>query len=316
MELDNKYCSPKKFRYATKYNTCFTKKELQEIAKDYNNTQSQDTSGSKHPYIKINQPKQVLYESIKTALEDRCADKEYCWADQAFLRSQTKGVLTHSLRPVKPEEWYQNPRTWLNTFNILDVMKQYEYYQRKFVFLGVYPLDFQNKYSSGSCIGDYKIQKEHHNMCSFHINDVLNNKKTHFAEVLNLDYHHQSGSHWVAVYCNLDPKKPNFGIYYYDSVADDIPHEVQTFMDNVHKQVMEVFKPEISAKFEKKRNQIQKQFKNTECGMFTMVFLTRIIEYNLFADICRDIPNDDRVNQIRNIFYRPNLKVQSIKPAS
>lgn len=288
------HCSPTrtvKLAAKSNVNSCLTYKELRMIAEDYNNTVRDPNSR-----IKISRSKAQLHEDIRKALENYC-DEEHCWIEQDFLSGNKRRVLDESFRPKTPKAWYKNRRTWLNTYDILNVMKQYELLYKDFWFLGVFPIDFTSYYPSGSCIGEAA--------CTLQIDDVMSRKKKRFAMVLNLDDHTQSGSHWVSVYCNLDPKKPNFGIYYYDSVAYPPPKEVRAFFKRIHDQVKTHFQESIAKRFEVKHNTIQKQFKNTECGMFSIVFLTQMLKNIEFDYVCAHMRKDDGINEIRDIVYRP-----------
>jgi hypothetical protein len=269
--------------------------ELKMIASDYNKTV--DNSLSK---IKLHNTKAKLYNEIRSTLAKECKE-ESCWIEQDFIKSDHKRKLQTSFRPVKPHEWYKNKRTWLNTFDILHVMKQYEKLYKDFSFLGVYPIDFRNKNSSGYCIGD--------SLCEFNIQQFLSKNKKQFAIVLNLDKHTQPGSHWVALYCNLNPKKNNFGIYYYDSVASRPGKEVKEFVNNITSQVLQYFPKEQANKFVAKFNITQKQYKNSECGVFSMVFITQALKNIDFDTICKYMKKDDHMNDIRDVLYRPNYKI-------
>jgi hypothetical protein len=269
-------------------------RDLKTIASDLNKTlpkSKQIKSGTR----------EYMHKQIDHALIDKCQSKEYCWIQQDFIHPTKQRILEKAFRPLKPRTWYDNSRTWLNTYDILNVMQQYEELYKSFKFLGVHPIDFQKSFDNGRCIGE--------NMCSFHISHLLNQGKTHFGMVLNQDYHHQSGSHWVAVYCNLNPEKKNFGIYYYDSVANSAQQEVVAFFKTIQQQVKEVI-PSSFTKFKLQYNKIQKQFKNTECGMFSIIFLTQCAKQKYsFKFITENMYNDDDVNRVRNIIYRPRLNV-------
>lgn len=282
-----KYCAPSKFGRG---NTCLSRNELQVIAADYNDTYNENQ-------INLNLPKSKLYNTIRERLTSHCND-ESCIIEQDFVRDEHRRSLEQSFRPKKPKAWYKNRRTWLNTFDILHVMKQYEHLHKSFAFLGVFPMDFQEQYSTGQCIGM--------SLCNFNIKEFITKKKDHFAFVLNLDYHNESGSHWVAVYCNLNPKKNNFGIYYYDSVANVPTKEVKAFSAKIADQVRQHFGDDIGKNFKTQYNVQQKQFKNTECGVFSMVFITQMLKYIDFNFVCQHMRKDDEMNEIRDVLYRPN----------
>lgn len=291
------HCSPVAYSKLHDNSTCLSMKDLKLIAEDFNNYNK--TNNNPQNIIKIHKTKSKLYTSIREALKKYCLDKEHCWIDLEFISHQHKSILDKKFRPKKPKSWYKNNRTWLNTFDILHVMKQYEYLYRNFTFLGVFPIDFQDYFpGSNTCIGN--------NMCGFHIQNILPRKKR-FAMVLNLDRHNQSGSHWVAVYCNLNSRQNNFGIYYYDSVANHPGREVRIFMDKIKEQVSELYPHNVASRFEVKFNQIQKQYKNTECGMFSMIFITQMLKNHKFYYICSHMRKDDSVNEIRDILYRPSM---------
>lgn len=298
------YCSPSRFKEqqsnSDQMYTCLSLEELQLIANDFNQTVNRQA-------IRLKQSKSALYKDIRKHLATYCGDNnnyEYCWVEQKFISHNTKSKLSSALRPKKPLEWYKNKYTWLNTLDILDVMKQYEQHYGDFRFMGVYPIDFQSTYPDepSRCIG--KV------FCTFDVyTHVLNEGSTRFALVLNLDHHDEPGSHWVSIYCNLDPSKLNFGIYYYDSVATEPPPEVVAFMNQVQKQVTErQDKKSKHAKFEVAYNRVQKQTENSECGVFSMVFLTQMLKQKYgFQHVCEHMRRDEDMNQIRDILYRPAI---------
>jgi hypothetical protein len=125
--------------------------------------------------------------------------------------------------------------------------------------------------------------------------------KTRFGIIFNTDPSYKGGQHWISLYCNLDPKKPNYGIYFYDSVATPAPREVKTFMAKVAAQVK-------NKAFEVKENKIQKQYDNYECGVFSMVFITQCLKHIKFDTICRKMKTDSGMNKLRDILYRPNIE--------
>lgn len=284
----NSYCSPGK----EKKNSCLDKKQLEIIAKDYNKYKNDKIINPKLP-------KKKLYNDIKKELDEICKEGELCWIEQNFIKAENKNILEESFKPEKPMEWYYDKKTWLNTYDIVEVLEQYEEPYKEFKFLGVFPIDFQSRYPGGKCIGD--------DLCTFHINDL---NKTKFAMILNLDKHDQPGSHWVALFCCLDPKNKQYGIYYYDSTAYPPPLEVQTFMKSIYLQAMN---KNSNIDFPVRFNKIQKQYKNSECGMFSILFVIKMLNNNSFDDICQNMERDDNVNNYRNVLYRPNLKINKIK---
>jgi len=288
----NYYCSPGKSKQMK--DDCLSLTELKALVRDFN-------KANPSKKIKITQNKQQLRSALIASTNSKC-DAEYCVIDEPFVTPKVHDMVEKSFRPIKPKSWYKNPRTWLNTYDILNVMKQYEQLYKDFMFMGVYPIDFREKYFDGVCIGE--------DMCNFSIKDfITKQKKKQFSMVLNLDKHDQPGSHWVAVYCNLKPSANNFGIYYYDSVAYPPGREVRAFFDDIQTQVKQYFATSSASKFKVTHNTTQRQFKNTECGMFSMIFITQMLKNINFDFVCQHTKRDDAINELRNIIYRPSKTI-------
>jgi len=289
------YCSPVRYELGVSEGTCLTKSELSSIAKET----VKDT-------LPLNLNKKQLYKKVKATMKPKCGknNNETCWLEN--VSHSTKEKLSNAYRPRKPKAWLLNPRTWLNTYDILHVMMQYEDRYKNFKFLGVHPIDFADKDSVGRCVGD--------NLCNFSIKSLLEKGKKRFGMVLNLDDHRGDGYHWVAMFCVFDPNcasaKTNFGIYYYDSVADkpdshNSKRYTMRFMKEVESQVQRLY-PESKKSFEVRYNKVRKQFKGTECGVFSQVFITQMLKNLSFDYICDHMPRDDDVQKLRDIIYSPS----------
>jgi hypothetical protein len=295
------YCSPSRHDMGIQDNTCMTMKELREVAKEYNEFIEKKGSTIMKK-VKVSGDKQDLVNQMKKQLAPHCSgDKQgdHCWVQQDFVAPELRNkILDKAFRPLKPNSWYKNRQTWLNTYDILNVMKQYEDKYKDFLFLGVFPIDFQGVDEYGQCIAS--------DMCGFHLSKMLKKGKKRFGMVLNLDRHDQSGSHWVALYCNLSSRRKNFGIYFYDSVSNQPPKEVGTFMKGIEKQVYEIFNKKVADRFAMRYNKIQKQFDNYDCGVFSEVFLTQILKDIPFDVICQKMKTDREINAIRDVLYTPS----------
>lgn len=291
------YCSPSRHEMGLQHKTCMTTKELREVAKGYNDFVEKKAL-PKSKKVALTADKDILVKQMSERLT-RCGQGDHCWVQQSFVPSEVKNrILKKAFRPLKPDAWYKNRQTWLNTYDILKVMKQYEERYNDFLFLGVFPIDFQGKDEYGQCIVN--------DMCGFHISKMLEKGKKRFGMVLNLDRHDQSGSHWVAVYCNMSSRRKNFGIYYYDSVSNPPPKEVASFMKGVEKQSYDVFSKKVANKFAMRYNKIQKQFDNYDCGVFSEVFLTQILKDIPFDYVCQNMKTDNEINKLRDVLYTPS----------
>jgi hypothetical protein len=277
--MSNKnYCSPIREVEFSGENTCFSYDDLKNIAIEYNKL-------NPNKKIKISKNKARLYERIKKAMKNVC-NNEFCIGDKFLPKHKINDIF----RPTKPIHWYKNKREWLSTTDINFVMKQYQDVYKDFLYIGTFPMDFSSKVNN-VCIGK--------SLCDFNIKKDLKNKKR-FGFVLNTDYNDQSGSHWIAIYCNTNKKLKNYGIYYYNSTANVPTIEVKNFFSIIKSQIKD-------DKFEINYNKIQKQFKNSECGMFSMLFLIQCLKNIPFKKICKIMPKDDEINRLRDVLYTPSI---------
>lgn len=285
------FCSPARHDMGVKDNTCLSVGELKAIASDYN--KSIKNSSKKFKKVDIVDNKKKLVEELK----EKLGPNDHAWVQEDFVNTSTKHQLKNAFRPLKPIEWYSNNQTWLNTFDILNVMKQYEEKYKDFMFLGVFPIDFADNDDYGHCVGQ--------GMCNFGLKKVLLHGKKRFAMVLNTDRHDESGEHWNCCYCNLNPRRKNFGIYFYDSVANSPPREVAAFMQQMEKEAYQVFSKKVADRFVMRYNRIQRQFLGYDCGVFSEVFITQMLKDIPFMEICKRMPTDDGVNKLRDVLYTP-----------
>jgi hypothetical protein len=272
------HCSPAKYNRAEKDQTCFSHDELKLLANEFNKHSDKKIKGTSK--------KEIASELLK-AYKPICNSDQYCWIKQTLSNSNKINKLEQNFRIQMPISWEKDKYTWLNTYDILYVMKQYEELYTDFEFLTVTPSDFSDKNSSGKCIGDM--------LCDF---DVHNFNKKRFGIVFNTGSSFSSGEHWQALFCNLNNKLPNYGIYFYDSVANPSSHKIKTFMKKIKDQVNDT-------KFELKENKIQSQYGGSECGMFSIIFLTQCLKNIKFDEICKRMHNDKKINELRMILYRP-----------
>ena len=190
------------------------------------------------------------------------------------------------LRPPQPESWKKDPDNWLDSNNIRDVMRQYEECMPSFKFLGPFPIDFAatDPYTKGEkkCLID--------EMCDLDLDGKELEGKTHVGIVYNLDPHYKNGSHWVANYINI-PKKT---CYYFDSYGLPPPKEIHRFM-----QWLGLQEPDIKLGWNGRR--FQKM--NSECGMYCLYFLSRMLENESFRAFCKCAPSDAFMLDLRDWMF-------------
>jgi len=277
-------CSPK---YNTDKGTCYNLQDLKDIAKEYNK------NVNNREKIKLNQNKKDLYDSILKANYGECGNNEFCWLKQNYMEiNKDINKFLLKFRPEQPNTWKEDKNKWLNTFNLLDVMNQYQDKYKNFHFLGVHPIDFELKVSQSTCVSQ--------NMCDIDIKDLIKNKKYKLGAIFNLDKHTQSGSHWVSLFINLNEKSKNYGCYYYDSNGKNAPLEVKDFVSKVIKDRLEIS----NNKMEFYQNNVKHQFENSECGMFSLYFMDQSLKNISFKNfISKKYLNDNFVFKLRNKYF-------------
>jgi hypothetical protein len=270
--------------------SCFTLDNLKSIARSYN---------------KINKDKIPLVNDKKTLLRhltNKMSDKYGCKDQLCWIKSKPvqevddnkmKDEIKHyTFRPNGPTKSHE----WLSTTDINKVMKQYEMNYNDFMFLGALPYDFDELPYYNTQNLDFAELEKH---------------KFKIGAVINLDTHDQSGSHWVALFANL---KKN-SIYYFDSFGKKPGKKVNLFVRRIltymynkknHSNLsINAFlnKFHSSDDYDVRYNQIQHQFKNSECGVYSMNFIIRLLAGNTFDNIVENITDDDTMNSCRGKYF-------------
>ena len=261
--------------------SCFTLEALQKIASKWNET---------HPQMKIDfttiTTGKTLWKAIHNVMKYNC-DNEICWLKQDFIKnSYLQKELLKNFKPFMPKSWSENPREWLNTIDIRDVMNQYEIKYPEFEFIGPVPMDFDTKVGFGECVVD--------ELCKINLTELMKKNKNKIGVIFNLDKHTQSGSHWVAMYCDINRGE----ICYWDSYGIKPNTEVVVLMNKLKEQASKLNK-----NLEIKINKVRHQYKNSECGMYCIYFLTSLLDGKSFINVVQTIVDDDTMNNKRNKFY-------------
>ena len=260
--------------------TCFTKDALKNIIRAWNSHYKDDKIRYSLSDSKFN-----LWTKMNEKLKSKCSN-DYCWANQAFLADKKSGLKKDYFRPKMPTKWYEKSREWLNTDDIDNVMKQYEKQYDNFYFVGAVPMDFDKKLSFGSCVIN--------ELCTINIKRLLSSGKTKVGVILNLDNHDEDGSHWVSLFCDFD----NDNIYYFDSYGYNETNEVKAFVKRLQEQGKKINK-DIKFNINKNRH----QYKNSECGVYSINFIERLLRNDPFSDISNNIVKDDEMFENRDRYF-------------
>ena len=164
-------------------------------------------------------------------------------------------------------------------------MEQYEEAYPNFEFMGPHPIDFAapDPYTKdGKCLIN--------EMCEIRVTNALSQGTESIGIVYNLDPHFKGGSHWVAVYIDLK----NHKTYYFDSYAIEPPKQIATFMKWLTTQ-------DSAMKLFYNGNRFQKG--GSECGMYSMYFILRMLEGDDFQAFSRTKPPDSFMLDLRDWLF-------------
>lgn len=292
-------CSPVANDNYEKDRTCFDKAALVRLAESWNNTHKNDQIKN------INKlTKKKLWGEINRRMLTRCkgGDKEACWVDHLTNNSDP---VAKNLRPIAPKEWKKNPYTWLSNYDIEDAMFQYEDdMSYNFKFIGVYPIDFAAKTSIfGKCL--------YQETCDIDFKRLLKKGYKYAGMVINMDAHDEPGSHWTSLFIIMDPSSPNYGAYYYDSVSRPPPKEVDEYMKILREKAQAT---DPTKDFQLEYNKYRHQYKNTECGMFSMSYIVRWLVFlkknpsTHFEKIVNIKIRDEDMYRLRKKLFRQSSK--------
>jgi hypothetical protein len=299
----DKRCSPgNKFEFSS----CIKLELLIEMAKSYNKefeNNKIDLGGQIGNNISILNPgkfKKYLLKEFGERLKQKCSTQK-CWSEQNFIKHMNKKykeeLEKYTWRPSGPDTGTE----WLNTQHITDVLEQYEKKFDDFKFLGAMPRDFQ----------DHSIFEQTEEFYE----DLIKNGKTKLGIVYNTHKVGQPGEHWNSLFADLAKGE----IYFFDSYGTSPNSDTRKHMrlltkisqkncDNIIKisrNHTNLIKKELSCKLPKKNhNKIRHQYKGSECGVYSMYFIYRMLEGDDFDKICESKVSDDEINKFRKLFFR------------
>ena len=280
--IDKDNCAPcliKENKKNSNFKSCYSKNSLIKIATMWN-------KNNMDKLININnKSREQLWTEIQKNLNLICKKDEYCWKKQNFIKKlRDIDIEMYSFKPNYPKSWIKDKYTWLNTYDIYYVMKQYEKTYDDFVFLGPIPSDCPTN-----------IQ------CELSKLDLINLKKKNIFKIgiiYNLDVSSGPGTHWVAIF--IDNK--NNEINYYDSYSSQPIPLIHRFIEKIYDQYS---KNNINATviYNDKRH----QFDGSECGMYSMNFILERLHGTTMYEISQMTIPDEQMNYLRKLLYNTKI---------
>lgn len=244
-----------------------------------------------HPKIGRVRPAEGCYppDILEKLGKQNDSTHEWTFLQNSSLSDEEKAQLAKEyLRPKQPLEWKDDPDMWLDSNNIEAVMKQYEEAYPDFEFMGPYPIDFAapDPYVKGStkCLMN--------EVCELKVLEAMDNgtKTNRIGIIYNLDPHFKGGSHWVGAYIDI----PKHKCYYFDSYGMYPPKQIARFM-----KWLTVQDPKMKLMYNGRRF----QHKNTECGMYSLYFIIRMIYGDGFRSFTRQSPSDEEMLKLRHWIF-------------
>jgi hypothetical protein len=195
------------------------------------------------------------------------------------MNKEDKELLQTSIfRPEGPQGQFQ----WLSTIDINKTLAQYENKYPDFVFLGAVPIDFNE-------LDYYPFQK-------MNFNDFKKQGKNKLGVIFNLDEHYKGGSHWVSLYSDLEKGQ----VYFSDSYGRKPEKRISNFMDRI-KNYLETCNID---NIDVRHNPTQHQRGNSECGVYSINFLLRLLKGKTFDHLTRKRLTDEKVNKCRLRYFK------------
>jgi len=223
-----------------------------------------------------NYKKYLLYEFKKRYNRD-----QQNWVKEKFIEymsEENKDMLENVIfRPEGPQGKFD----WLSTLDINNVLTQYEHKYPDFKFLGAVPMDFDSL--------EYLPFK------NINFEDFINDKIYRLGVIFNLDESYKSGSHWVSLYINLKEGQ----IYYSDSYGIRPEKRVVNFINRVENHLKKKGIYNIDVRY----NKTQHQQGNSECGVYSINFILRLLKGKTFDHITRKRLQDSKVNKCRIKYF-------------
>jgi len=288
--MDSRICNPARHRKPGE--TCLSLEALEHIQQAWNKEHKNAPLRARTRKGNAQNRRAGLWREIRDAMKNyyKC-DTEYCVLKKApGLSAKDKTAMARKyFRPEKPAEWNKKETTWLDSFNLEDVMNQYEDGYDKFEFIGPVPIDFADPQNQSPFLGDSTGKCIVDELCKLDLKDALKKGTERIGIIFNLDKHDEPGSHWICAFVDY-PKK---GAYYFDSYGLPPPPEISRFLEKCKEQGCDTVL----------YNDIRHQRKDSECGMYCLYVIICLLKGRSFQQICTDIVRDDTMNAFRDVLF-------------
>jgi len=225
-----------------------------------------------HPHEKAIPKKGSVWKEITRRLQKACDSG----TPECIVRN-----LVH--KPSAPMSWKMSLNEWLSSDEIDAVEKEYARLIPDYYYVGTVPIDFDMHKKTGECMVSA--------LCSLNLKDLQKKGYNRVGIVFNTDVSTGPGEHWVAAYCDFRPHLKYPQMTYFDSYAQKPEPEIQVLMRRWAEQM-----PGMKLQY----NSIRHQYKNAQCGMYSIYFL----HCCLFDVPMHETIPDDVVAMMRPMFFK------------
>lgn len=261
--------------------SCIPLDILVKMAESYNGYSSTDK-------INIDDKLEMLYPNeykryLLYEFKKRFNSNQHDWIKQNFIKlmkeEDVDKLKNHTFRPPGPEGTFD----WLSTFDINYTLAQYENKYPDFKFLGAVPIDFN--------------ELDNLPFKTLNFDELYSSGIKRIGAIFNLDEHWKEGSHWVSLYADLEKGQ----VYFSDSSGSKPEKRIVDFIDKIEKYLVnkrKINNPDV------RYNKVQHQKGNTECGVYSINFILRLLKGKTFDHITRKRVADEKVNKCRMIYFK------------
>jgi len=268
--------------------SCIPLNSLMAMADAFNQENPKNKIRVDHKYAKTkpDRYKRYLLKQFKLKFK-KCTD-QICWTKQSFMKRLNNSIKDDLKDNTFLPEGPNKGNKWLDSENIKKSLKQKEYVYPEFKSFGAVPYDFNDFEEYGT--KNLNFQR-----------DLLDKGKTKIGLIINLDRHNQSGSHWVAIYADFNSGES----YYFDSYGlepdlseEDDKKEITKFMNRINDFIKKLGKKPITG-----HNTKQHQKGGSECGVYSLSFIYRLLRGDSFDNINNNRVPDADVNKCRDYYF-------------
>lgn len=273
--------------------TCIRFKTLYEIALKVDKINAKNIMNNDDDEI---EKKKKLLELINNIMnkKDKKNSNQIKWIVSPLFKDLNNyykdELMNDTFRPVGPIDY-----TWLSNFDIEKIFRQYENIHKDFKFLGA----VGNNFFTFMKFYNVDIQKE-----------FLDKGITKLGIIFNTDNYGESGEHWVGCYIDLESainldnhknEKNVSEILFCDSGGNKPKKDVKDFINFIIK-----FNENRNYKTYYEYNKTQQQHGNSECGVFSSVFIIQMLlrlSFLLYTSSTVKNVNDEVIHTFRKILF-------------